>query len=505
MTGRKKTVAFMTAVMLLCGMIIGVLAETTTQQAPDYLMEGYDGDSANHDWETNLFFQRMQEKTGISFQFRQYTDFSRWTERKASLLSGEDLPDVLFKAALNANEVRDLYAAGYLIDLKPYLAEYAPDLWALLQQREDWQSAISMEDGAIPALPAMSELQNNNVIWVNKDWLDRLKLEIPTTAEELTEVLRAFKEKDPNRSGGADEVPLTFIGMWELRFLGHAFGIIDNDDYVTARNGQVTSSLTTDENRRFLTWLHQLWDEKLLDQSGFNNTDSLRQITDDKKAIPYGVMLAPTPLSVVPSSALGQYTAMMPLIYKGQQVYRSLLGDLIRGTFAITKDCKEPEKLVAWVNYLYTEEGSRLAMCGVEGDEYLWNEDGYWEWSMDVSTVANDILPGHTISEGGTAPGMVQADFQLKYADEMTRSNLEMLYEVQKYSVQPYPFVTFTKEDEKRINAIREELMPWAEAEMACFVAGDTEISDDSWQAFCDGAEQRGLSELVSLLQKYVK
>ena len=39
-----------------------------------------------------------------------------------------------------------------------------------------------------------------------------------------------------------------------------------------------------DENRAFLTWLHTLWTEGLIDHDGFSTTDNLRQITDEKKA-----------------------------------------------------------------------------------------------------------------------------------------------------------------------------------------------------------------------------
>ena len=392
----RKTTALLLVMMLLTA-CFGGLAENV-QKAPDFIMEGFDGASGNHVWETNLFFSRMQERTGVSFQFRQYTEEEKWSARKQGLLQGEDLPDVLFKAGLSVDETRTMYENGYLLDLRPYLESSAPDLWALLQAHPDWTDAISMPDGAIPALPAINELQNNNVMWINTDWLARLKLEKPSTAEELTEVLRAFKTGDPNRAGGADEVPLTFIGMWDLRFLGHAFGIVDTDYYVSVKDGRVTSSLISEENRQFLTWLHQLWQEGLIDPMGFNTNDTLRQITDEKKAIPYGVLLGPSPLLVVPSAALSQYETLEPLIWNGKRVYRDFLGDVIRGTFALTSACQEPEKLLSWVNYLYTAEGSRMAQCGLEGEEYIWNEDGYWQWNEDMTTVANQILPEHTIA-----------------------------------------------------------------------------------------------------------
>ncbi len=475
------------------------------QKAPDYIMEGYDGDSSGHVWDTNLFFARRQEQSGISFQFRQYTEYERWEERKDTILNGEDLPDVFFKASFNAGEIRDLYAKGYIIDLKPYLEQYAPDLWALLQSREDWMAAVTMEDGSIPCLPNFNALQNNDLMWINTTWLKAVGLEMPTTAEELTEVLRAFKTKDPNRNGGADEVPLTFIGMWELRFLAHAFGIIDNDYYMSVEDGKVVSHLTSDENRAFLTWLNTLWEEKLIDHAGFTNVDTLRQNTETGKPVTYGMIMSSSPLTVVASDALKQFSALPPLKYNGEQVYRDLLGDVIRGTFAITKDCKEPEKLVEWVNFLFTEEGSRLAQAGLEGVEYIWNEDGYWEWNTDMSTVANVTLPESTISEGGSAPGLTSVDFQLKYADEETRRIITEIHEMGQYTKLPYPYVILTAEDEKQAAKLQAAIAPYAERTMAAFVVGDLKLTDESWKEFCDEVERLGLSEMTALWQKYIK
>ena len=496
----RKGIAIFLAVTAL---LSPALAETT-QKAPDYTMEGYDGEFSGRNWETNLFFSRMQELTGTSFQFSQYTDAEKWTERKQEILRGENLPDVLFKAELTGAETRDLYEAGRIIDLAPYLEEYAPDLWRLLEENPEWKKAVTLPDGAIPALPSFNDLQNNDAMWINTAWLKKLGLEAPKTAEELTEVLRAFRDRDPNGNYQKDEVPLTFIGMWELRFLGHAFGIIDNDYYVTAKDGTVTSSLTSEENRAFLSWLHTMWEEGLLDANGFSTTESIRQITDEKKAIPYGVLLSSSPLTVVPVAALGQYSLLEPMTWNGERVYRDLLGDLVRGTFAVTSECREPEKLVSWVNLLYTDEISRLAHYGKEGEDYLVGEGGYWEWNADARTAGEVILPENTISEGGVAPGLTDADFQLRYADEATRRNIEQLAALRAFCVKPFPQVTLSAEDEKRIAEIQQDLSRYAEKAMACFVTGDTELTDENWAEFCRTAEEKGLSEMITIWQKYV-
>ena len=475
------------------------------QQAPDFLLEGYDGDGRNRVWENNLFFQRMQERTGVSFQFRQYSDWDQWAARKKTLIQGEDLPDVLFKAELNATEIREMAENGVLLDLKPYLAEYAPDLWALLEANPEDLAAITMPDGSIRALPSINELPNNDLMWINTDWLKNLHLEPPKTAEEMTEVLRAFKNGDPNRNGRADEVPLTFIGMWELRFLGHAFGITDNDYYLSVKDGRAVSALTSEENRAFLTWLHQLWQEELLDHKGFINMDTLRQVTDEKAAMTYGIMLSIRPQTVVPSAAMSQYGALEPLAYEGKQVYRNLLGRLTRGTFAITRECKAPEKLISWVNYLYTHEGSVLMQAGLEGEEYFWNEDGRWEWMADLQTVGNEVLPNATLSGGGTAPGIVEMDFQRQHADTGIQRLIEQMSQVVRYAVTPFPLVNLSREDAERAARLQADIAPFAEQTMAEFVTGDREINDENWAAFAEGLEARGFSEMIALWQQYVR
>lgn len=471
-------------------------------QAPEFLMEGYD--DSTRDWESNLFLQRMQEETGIVFEYRERTDKDVWEQRKKEILQGEDLPDVLFKAQLNAGEIRDMAAAGILIDLKPYLETCAPDLWALLQEKQEVLAAITLPDGTIPALPSINMLPNNDLMWINQKWLSTLGLEMPETADELTEVLRAFKTGDPNRNGRADEVPLTFIGMWELRFLSHAFGIIDNDYYLHLKDGKVSSGLVTEEYREFLSWLNQMWNEGLIDHQGFVTVDSLRQITDSNAAIPYGVLFSSTPLTVVPSQAVEQYSLLPALTCKGEKVYRDLLGEVTRGTFAITRACKDPEKLVSWVNRLYTHEGSLLMQVGKEGEEYFLNEDGTWDWIADLETVGKSVLPNSTMADGGTAPGIVEADFQLNYIDESTRRLVKEMLLSRENAEMPYPLVTLTPEDETRIAELQAKVAPYTEQQLAAFVTGDIELNDENWETFQKGLQDRGLQDMIDLWQKYV-
>ena len=119
-----------------------------------FSMAGYDGEDSNHDWETNQFFVRMQERTGISFTFQEYKSSAEWQKAKDQMFAAGELPDVLFKASLTSEELIRYTESGQLIDLKPLLEENAPHLWALLTENPEWMEAITLPNGKIGALPA---------------------------------------------------------------------------------------------------------------------------------------------------------------------------------------------------------------------------------------------------------------------------------------------------------------------------------------------------------------
>ncbi|MBQ7304841.1 MAG: extracellular solute-binding protein [Clostridia bacterium] len=491
---RKGIACLLASAMLL--ITFGAAAEGR------YTMAGFDGDGANHDWTTNLFFERMEEKTGVSFEFYQVTDYNTWLATKASYANGADMPDVLFKAGLNTQEMQEWLAAGKIIDLKPYLEEYAPNLTALLKANPDWEKAITLPTGEIPALPYINEIQNNNAMWINRQWLDNLKLSMPTTAQELTEVLRAFKTRDPNNNADDDETPLTFLTMWDLKFLGHAFGLVANDyNIYVDEAGKVQTTLNTAANREFLTWLNQLWEEELLDHHGFSSADTLRAITDEDAPITYGVMLAPTPLTLIPGEAVDQYELLMPMAYQGKQVYRDMNGDLVRGTFAISAGCENPAELISWVDYLYTEEGCRLAQAGLEGVEYQLNGDGTWSWIPDLTTVANQVMAESTIAEGGLMPGLASVEFQRSYDEARTARAINALLGLKEVCVEPYPQVWLTAEQQARVAEIQLELGRYADQTMTWFVTGEKELTDENWAEFCTTLDEKGLQELISIFQ----
>ena len=485
------------ALLLCLSLVLPLMASAEGS----FVMAGYDTESSGHDWVENYFFRRMEERTGVRFTYQQYRDAAEWTQYKAGLTVGGELPDVLFKAQLSLEETLRLYEAGVLLDLKPYIAGHMPNLSALLAAHPEWEEAITLPGGVIPALPQFNSLQNNNAMWINTTFLRNVRLEKPTTAEELLAVLRAFRTQDANRNGREDEVPLEFSGMWDLRWLGHAFGLVANDYYLYEDSGEARSVLKEDANRAFLAWLHTLWEERLMDHNGFTSAETLRQITDSNATMTYGIVMGPSASLMIATSAAEEYEVLQPLTYEGKQRYRSLLGTVYPGTFALTTACADPARLLEWVDYLYSEEGCFLAYTGLEGKEWERNSDGTWYWLDDMETVSNSVLPDSTIGEGTPIPGYVPTSYQLTFDNEQVHKSVEALSALGEVAVVPFPDVALTQEERQRVGAIWAELGPWAETRMTWFVTGDQPLNDETWAAFCDGVDQRGLTELTSIFQ----
>ena len=475
-------------------------AEQADGQA--YVMAGFD-QTQYRDWNTNQFFARMEELTGIHFTFRQFQTEDAWEKEKAAMdSSGAALPDVLFKASLSSSEVMSLREKGVLIDLKPYLEENCPHLWAILKENPDLLSGLTLPDGSIAALPFISIPSMQNYLWINTEWLSSLRLEAPTTAQELISVLTAFRDRDPNRNGRKDEIPLGFLGPFDLKFLAHAFGMICNDYNVFAKDGEARFMPLEDNYRLFVTWCHDLYKEGLLDKNGFAYTDEMRTVTDSKATPTFGMILTAQVSDIFKVSWSEKYSIMMPLSFNGEKVYRSFSGPLLRGTFAVTSACKEPEKMLQWVDHLYTEEGAILAGIGKENEDYLVDGDGTWRFLEGVQNNYDFFRADRLIDGGAVHPGILARDFEYKMSGAaVVQDILDKQSEFDRYVKMPFPYYYLTKEQEEKLSPLQQKLGYYVDMQLARWVLGEEEISDESFRNFEAELKNLGLDEFMSIWQ----
>ena len=472
--------------------------------APSFAMAGFDGQNSNRDWATNQFFTRMEERTGVSFTFQQYKKNDEWQAAKDAMFAdGGQMPDVLFKANLSSDELIRYTDSGKLIDLSPLLPQYAPNFWAIMEEHPQWLDAITLPNGKIGALPSIQTESGQNILWINKTWLDNLGLAMPTDFASLREVLIAFRDMDPNMNGKNDEVPLSFLGPWDLKFFSHAYGVVANDYNLYVDDaGQVHYWADEDSFFQLAGALRDLYAEGLLDQNGFYTNDYLRRSPNDDKPSTYGMFFAPTPLSLLTYKQSADYVPLPPFAFDGRQVYRDLYGALGRGAFAITSACADPAAMLSWVDCLYTEEGAIEAMLGTKDVNYTIDENGFWDWKGAMDTQITSMeLQMITIYDTGNMPWMFPQEFYSHYADEGVRRLTTETYNYAVYLKRPFPYYTLTLEESAQIQPLQNRLGRFLDENIASFILGEKELTDENIAAFRQSLRDLGMETMLNIWQ----
>jgi putative aldouronate transport system substrate-binding protein len=477
-----------------------LLALAFSAQAQGMVMMGFEDPAVSRDWSQNRFFQHMEGLTGLSFTFRQYGDEGEYRQALAALgQDGQPLPDVLFKAALSPAETIRLLEAGVLIDLAPYLEAHCPNFFALMEADPLLRQAVTLPGGQIGALPFVETAPAQNVLWINREWLETLKLDMPGDAEAMQAVLQAFKTGDPNRNGRQDELPLSFMGPYDLKYLAHAFGLSANDFNLFVKDGAVRFMPLEEAFAPFLAWCRELYQEGLLAKDGFTTLDAFRRVTDTKGVNRFGAFFAPLPTYLVPMEWAQAYLAVPPLSYGGERVYRAIAQPVQTGTFAITSACEDIGAALNWVDHLYSLEGAVLSGVGLEGADYVVDGDGSWRsipGIHDPAYQANGI-----IATGTSIPGISSDAFQRRYTDPLVRALSEQVDVVSAVARVPFPPFSLTAEEEADIAPLQAAIAEHVDVSIARIILGEREITEPELAAFRQELEALGLERFMAFWQ----
>lgn len=247
------------------------------------------------DYEDNYFTDYLENKLGIEIVFTMLPVDAGDTRTKIALMATnrEDLPDVFVVDNHLTNEMILAYGeAGLFMELDEYIddPEKMPNYCAIPDEdRTIMTTASTQANGHVYSLSAYEPETWNMTpfrMFINNNWLEALDLQVPTTTEELKEVLVAFRDGDPNGNGQKDEVGVYgqasgTYGQNIIAALMNAFlywnnnqlncGLsLDESDYET-----VIAPYTTEAWREGLKYLADLYAEGVLSADTFtddNNT-----------------------------------------------------------------------------------------------------------------------------------------------------------------------------------------------------------------------------------------
>ena len=302
---KNKTLRF-TALMLALILVLGMLSGCSSGSSAKSDEPNFDTDQTTFNiiggqsalspgYADNEVLNKMMSDTGIKINWNTMSD--SLGEQVNIHIAGGDLPDAFLGVGFSNYDLANYGEDGTFIDLTPYITEeYMPNLTKILNEHPDIRAAITMDDGKIYGLPSGEQMGTAGIgksedysifsipqfAMINKAWLDDLGLAMPTTLDELHDVLVAFKENDMSAKmyGNApgSTIPMsTGFDEWcwgqNIFYAGFGFTNWPNDvcnDLILQKDGKVNFVCDDDNYRAALTYFHDWYADGLMDIEMFS-------------------------------------------------------------------------------------------------------------------------------------------------------------------------------------------------------------------------------------------
>ena len=519
----------------------GTTAAPTGTEAPDppkTLKVGIRQKAGVENYEDNALTKYLEEKLNIKLEFDFFSDKDAITQLSVRMSSpNEKLPDVLFGFSLNLEEVHRFGKEGFLMDLAPYFDN--PD-WALAKEYEFHENLrrYAGDDIYNRAMYHLRGPNNEQFSWIyscasvteqprvkpfiNKKWLEKIGKDIPTSYEELVEVLRLFKTTDCNGNGKQDEIPMvgsvnigscdlvTYI-MTNWVYLNHNFKMTVNDE------GKLTYPYITDEYRQGVRAVRDLVKEELLSNLTWTLKDSSElpplYTPADETAVCGIFACHPLIHLTKDNPVIFEYEPLPPL----KDGYTSLQPLGVGTGCFITTDCRDFDTAARFFMEFSTLETARRSRYGEKGKD--WVETTRPDGSSAVKVLNTAAYGGQTRSTwslSGPAVGYYGPDSPWSaYLEPDPKSwtwkqrqllddGAKVVLNHAKKMNPKYMFIgaVYTEKESEALGTLNVEMYRYANQALAQFANGILDIdSDADWNKYVQDLKNMGLETLLTNTQ----
>lgn len=200
--------------------------------------------------------QALEEYLGTKLNI-QWIPSSGYGEKVTAAMGSSEYPHIMLVTEKNSSVIQNS-RGGTFWEVGEKLKNYKN----LAQCNDVVLNNISI-DGKVYGIYRARTLGRNGAT-IRQDWIDKLGMKTPETIDDLYEVLKAFKDKDPDGNGQADTfgmivttAPSTFdnLAIW--------FGAPNKWG---EKDGELVPAHLTDEYFEAVKFMKKLYDEKLINQ-----------------------------------------------------------------------------------------------------------------------------------------------------------------------------------------------------------------------------------------------
>ena len=485
-----------------------------------------------------LELEQYASKLGINLEIHAFGS-EDYATQLTLMMANDEMYDLIVGSGYTTTQVHEYGEEGYLLNLADY-SGLMPNLNSIFEKYPAYKNLNTYADGTIYGLVSITD-QTPTKVFIDKNWLANVGMEVPATVDELYNVLKAFKEQDANGNGNPDdEIPMqyTFCRFFTDRLLMNAFGMTPNDMELpvdTDENGELRLTFMSENYKAYLQYLAKLYQEGLIDQECFSVSEDIitQKYTDD--LIGFGGEWAPfaTTVSDIATDVDVAY-ALVALTsdYSSQPIvsWPSNISD--SNSIMVSADCQYPEAAVRFIDYLYTPEGAEGTIYGYEGISFKMEDipglgqlpmlnvpDGYSQDEYRIKEVTLNKLTLCSPNFPENSPYQSQFSLLCKAAenyrageiDEQTYESLRRRFgydlliaeasaEKNVRSVDSFPPLSYTEAEGKtRIN-VRTAITNYLADSKAQFIIGNLDFEQD-WENYLQKLNEMGAEELLKVEQ----
>lgn len=494
---------------------------------------GFETNTLSYIPESNLMNHQiwsfLQENSGIELDL-QVVDAFTLSEKLSLMLASGDYTD-LMNLVSYASGVEVAYDEDIIIDMAGYVEENMPNYWRIINS--DQKLFQEVQDGGkfLAIYPIKDQVANPTGIgtFIRMDWLEDLNMEVPQTYDELETVLRAFR----NEKGASEPMSMFSSVSLQNGLLMGGFGAMAElsasalgNDYSASfyqEDGKVIYGATAEGTRKYLSWLHHINEEGLIDFETMQN-----RVTNPFGELNMNLAADGTTGYIFTNQPFGgNYSVLAATNYgddkcnwwpvqdvaevAGQTIpfYEEItLVDSVATKLSISTQCDEVEAALKFIDYGYSREGSLLYNMGFQkgsGHEVeSWDFDENGEPMFDAA-VMSSYGPTNLASGILTTKDLAGVVLEKRLAFEFGERELSCfdVWSTNKTNDNILGAATIlTSEESAAAAAIYSDIITYVGTCALQFINGSMDINDDAvWDDYVSRIQDMGIDDLTGIIQ----
>jgi putative aldouronate transport system substrate-binding protein len=464
-------------------------------------------------------YQHLEKITNVHIEWETVPYNSYKEVMTTRIAAGSDLPDVLNLSFLG--NYAKLASDGVIIPQNDLIKQYGYYINEFFKGNPGYKAMMTAPDGNIYCVEdTVLDSHLSIMPMINKYAMQRAGLGMPTTADEFTALLKAFRDKDINGNKLADEVPFATIFSQNdpayIFQLANAFdlemtwgGGTEPTYLFRVKNGKMESQLQLPEFKAFLTWMSKLYAEGLINKDLTSaNYDRLIEYVSKGQAgmvsfwSTYAYLFggaSPDNQGDKDGGKAAIFVPMTPLKSPSGAQYYSKRLSLNGDGMGITTKCAVEKRPVAmkWIDYLFNgPEAMMTQQWGVEGLSYTKDSAG----NITKKTPEGKEWSAYVTEIGGNQPPRAHQQLLAVWRSWMPQwlEDLDATY--QKYYKEPsIVAIQFTVAESDELKARVPDLTTFVFESVTKFILGQTPIS---WfDTFSAELDKRGIKDVQKIYE----